>query len=158
MAFNSLTVGGTATLQLAGGAAGETVTLTNGISRQPGATLIVQPTNATSLGTATEKLLAPTLANSNGIVSPWIVTNNGVASSARARMISSPMAPTVWSRRPMAPPPSAPLPGPRWLIETASQTLSANASAYALKVESGKTLNLAGTNLVARRRDRVRPA
>lgn len=86
--FNNLNVGATATLQLAGGAAGETVTLTNGIVRSGAATLIIQPTSSTSLGTTTEKLMSGTgtasLVNTGGtpIAQAWIVTNNGAASSA----------------------------------------------------------------------------
>jgi autotransporter-associated beta strand protein len=85
--FNSLTIGGTATLQLQGGTAGETVTLTNGISRQPGGTLVIQPTSTTSLG-MTEKLLSgvgtASLVNTatDAIAPVFIVTNNGVSKSA----------------------------------------------------------------------------
>ena len=86
--FNSLAIGATATLQFAGGAAGETVTLTNGISRQPGATLVLQPSSSSSLGTATEKLLSgvgtASLVNTatDAIAPVYIVTNNGVTKSA----------------------------------------------------------------------------
>ena len=82
--FANLTIGATATLQLAGGAAGETVTLTNGIVRTGNDTLVIQPTSATSLGTATEKLLSGTGTASlvNGIAPAYIVTNNGAAKSA----------------------------------------------------------------------------
>jgi autotransporter-associated beta strand protein len=144
--FNSLTIGGTSTLQLAGGAAGETVTLTNGINRQPGATLVIQPSSSSSLGTATEKLFASTLTNTNGIVSPWIVTNNGVSGSAGpydfvtnganglvkatygATAVGAGTATTV-------------------VDQTGNQTLAANASAYALKIESGKTITLGANTL-----------
>jgi autotransporter-associated beta strand protein len=86
--FNSLTIGSTATLQFAGGAAGETVTLTNGIVRAPGGTLILQPTTSTSLGTATEKLFSgagtASLVNTatDAIAPVYIVTNNGVSKGA----------------------------------------------------------------------------
>ncbi|MDR3664606.1 MAG: autotransporter-associated beta strand repeat-containing protein, partial [Mycobacterium sp.] len=144
--FGSLVVGGTATLQLAGGTAGETVTLTNGITRQAGATLILQPSTSSSLGTSTEQLFSPTQTVTNGIVAPWIVTNNGVAGSAGpydfvtygangyvkatygATVVSSATGTTV-------------------VDETANQTLAANAAAYALKVESGKTITLSGNTL-----------
>jgi autotransporter-associated beta strand protein len=80
--FKSLEVSATAILQLTGGAAGESVTLTNGIVRDPAATLIVQPTSSTSLGT-TEKLFsgvgAASLVNTatDAIASAFMVTNNG---------------------------------------------------------------------------------
>jgi autotransporter-associated beta strand protein len=86
--FNSLAISATSTLQLAGGVAGETVTLTNGISRAPGGTLIIQPTSSTSLGTATEKLLSgvgtASLVNTatDAIAPVYIVTNNGASKSA----------------------------------------------------------------------------
>ncbi len=85
--FKSLEISATATLQLAGGAAGETVTLTNGIIRDPAATLIVQPTSSTSLGT-TEKLFsgvgAASLVNTatDAIASAFMVTNNGGSKGA----------------------------------------------------------------------------
>ena len=55
----------TATLALAGGAAGETVTFTNGIVRNGNATVFIDPSTTTSLGN-TEKVFstaAPTLVN-----------------------------------------------------------------------------------------------
>jgi fibronectin-binding autotransporter adhesin len=85
--FKSLEVSATAILQLAGGTAGESVTLTNGIVRDPAATLIVQPTSSTSLGT-TEKLFsgvgAASLVNTatDAIASAFMVTNNGGAKGA----------------------------------------------------------------------------
>ncbi|WP_158811725.1 autotransporter domain-containing protein [Beijerinckia sp. L45] len=81
--FANLTIGGTATLQLSGGKAGETVTLTNGIARSGAGTLIIQPTSATSLGTATETLRSGvgTASLIDGIAPAWIVTNNGGSKS-----------------------------------------------------------------------------
>lgn len=144
--FNSLTVGGTATLQLAGGAAGETVTLTNGITRQTGATLVIQPSTSSSLGTATEKLFAPTLTNTNGIVAPWIVTNNGVASSAGPYDFVTNGANGLVKATYGATAVGAGT-GTTVVDQTGNQTLAANAAAYALKVESGKTLTLGANTL-----------
>jgi autotransporter-associated beta strand protein len=144
--FNSLAIGGTATLQLAGGAAGETVTLTNGITRQPGGTLVIQPTTSSSLGTATEKLFAPTLANTNGIVSPWIVTNNGVAGSAGPYDFVANSANGLVKATYGATAVGAGT-GTTVVDQTGNQTLAANASAYALKVESGKTITLGANTL-----------
>ena len=76
--FNSLAISATATLQLAGGAAGETVTLANGIARANNATLIINPSTTTSLGT-TEQVFsgAGGAALIDTIAPAWIVTNNG---------------------------------------------------------------------------------
>ena len=144
--FNSLTIGATATLQLTGGAAGETVTLTNGITRQPGATLVIQPSTAGSLGTATEKLFASTLANTNGIVSPWIVTNNGVAGSAGPYDFVTNGANGLVKATYGATAVGAGT-GTKVVDQTGNQTLAANAAAYALKVESGKTVTLGANTL-----------
>jgi autotransporter-associated beta strand protein len=87
VSFKSLEIGATAILQLAGGAAGETVTLTNGIVRDPAATLVVQPSSPTSLGT-TEKFFsgvgAASLVNTatDAIAPVFMVTNNDVAKGA----------------------------------------------------------------------------
>ncbi len=81
--FNNLTISATAILQLAGGAAGETVTLTNGIVRSGADTLIIQPSSTTSLGT-TEKVLSGIGAASlvNTIAPVWIVENNDASKGA----------------------------------------------------------------------------
>ncbi|WP_158817070.1 ParB-like protein [Methylocapsa sp. S129] len=81
--FSSLNIGATAALQLTGGAAGETVTFTNGIDRTGNDTLILSPSSATTLGSK-EKVFSGTGAASlvNGIAPAWIVTNNGVSKNA----------------------------------------------------------------------------
>jgi fibronectin-binding autotransporter adhesin len=81
--FNDLTISATASLQLAGGAAGETVTFTNGIVRTGNDTLIIQPSSKTSLGT-TEQVFSSGASTTlvNGIASVWIVENNDVSKSA----------------------------------------------------------------------------
>jgi autotransporter-associated beta strand protein len=146
--FNSLTIGGTATLQLAGGAAGETVTLTNGITRQPGATLVLQPTSSASLGTATEKLFSGTGTASlvNGIAPAWIVTNNGVTKSAGPYDFVTYGANGYVKATYGATAVGAGT-GSTVVDETGNQTLAANAAAYALKIESGKTITLGGNTL-----------
>ncbi len=84
VAFQSFEVGGTAILALTGGAAGETVTFTNGIIRDAGGTLILQPSTSTSLG-STEKVLngngTASLVNAatDAIAPVFMVTNNGTA-------------------------------------------------------------------------------
>ena len=82
LTFGSFDVAATASLALTGGAAGETVTFTNGITRTGNATLLIQPSSTTSLG-GTEKVksgVAPTL--TNGIVSAWVITDNGAGASS----------------------------------------------------------------------------
>ena len=82
--FNSLAISATAILQLAGGPAGETVTFTNGIDRSPAATLILDPSSSTSLGT-TEKVFSGVGAASlvNGIAPAWMVTNNAASTNGK---------------------------------------------------------------------------
>jgi fibronectin-binding autotransporter adhesin len=80
--FGSFNVAATASLALIGGTAGETVTFTNGIARTGNATLQIQPSSTSSLG-GTEKVesgLLPPL--TDGIVSPWIITDNGGSASS----------------------------------------------------------------------------
>ena len=82
--FSSLTISSTATLRLAGGTAGETVTFTNGIGQTaPSDTLIINPSSATSLGT-TEKVFSSgaSATLTDGIAPAWIVTNNGASNRA----------------------------------------------------------------------------
>ena len=93
--FGTFEIGATATLNIdAGtgstGGAGTSITFTNGIIRDAGATLILQPTTAGNIGT-----LATGTANSenvfdnlssqntpvNGIVAPWIVVYAGIPSN-----------------------------------------------------------------------------
>jgi fibronectin-binding autotransporter adhesin len=94
--FGTLEVSATATLNVnagsgTGGGAGTSMTFTNGIIRDPGATLILQPTTTGNTGT-----LGQGTANSedifnglssqntpvNGIVAPWIVVFSGIPSNA----------------------------------------------------------------------------
>ncbi|WP_159010517.1 autotransporter domain-containing protein [Bradyrhizobium sp. S69] len=148
--FNNLAISSTATLQLAGGAAGETVTLTNGINRTAGATLIIQPTSASSLGTATEKLFsgvgAASLVNTatDAIAPVYIVTNNGVAKSggpydfvtygANGYVKATYSATTLTN-------------APGSVVALAANTTAAgNVAAFALNTE-GKTINLGGQTL-----------
>ncbi|WP_213738892.1 autotransporter domain-containing protein [Bradyrhizobium sp. dw_411] len=144
--FSSFVVGGgTVPLQLAGGAAGETITFSN-IVRQSAATLVLQPTNASSLGTATEKVFAPNTTNTNGIVAPWIVTNNGVTNGGGpydfVTNTASGLVKTTYTVNAVGAGT-----GTSVVDVNAPQTLGANASAYALKVESGTTMTLTGNTL-----------
>ena len=84
VSFGSFEVGGTATLNVAGGTAGNSVTFTNGIIREPGATLILQPTSG-AFGTTEKVFDTSSGANAtntvtNGIVAPWIAIYNATPS------------------------------------------------------------------------------
>ena len=145
--FADLTISATATLQLAGGAAGETVTFTNGIDRSGNDTLIIMPSSASSLGN-TEQVFSGTGAASlvNGIAPVWIVENNGASKSAgpydfvtygangyvKATYTSTA---TLNSST-----------GSEVIALSGNATLSGNASVYALNTE-GKTLGLGGHTL-----------
>lgn len=77
--------GSTSTLGLSGGAQGETVTFTNGITRTDRSALVITPSTTTSLAN-TEKVLqttTPTLLGGigNQIVAPWTIINTAAASN-----------------------------------------------------------------------------
>ncbi len=133
--------GATSTLALTGGAAGETVTLTNGIIRTDRSTLMIQPT--TALG-GLEKVLsiaAPPLVN--GIAPAWAISNTSGANSYDFLTYggSGYKATTYGANAVSASTGST-------VVElTTDQTLSANASAYALKIDSARTLTLGGNTL-----------
>jgi fibronectin-binding autotransporter adhesin len=90
VSFGTFEIGSVATLNINagsgnGGGAGNAVTFTNGIIRDPGGALILQPTTASNLGSSapgtpgsenvfdTSTGPAATNAVTNGIVAPWIV-------------------------------------------------------------------------------------
>jgi autotransporter-associated beta strand protein len=75
--FNALDISATAILQTAGGAAGETVTFTNGIDRTGADTLILNPSSSTALGT-TEQVFSSgaSITLTDGIAPAWIVTTS----------------------------------------------------------------------------------
>ena len=91
ISFAALDISSTATLQLAGGTAGESVTLGSaasgnvpavvGIQRSGNDTLIINPSSSTSLG-STEKVFDNAITLVNGMAPAWMVTNNGVAKGA----------------------------------------------------------------------------
>ena len=77
LTLGSFNAGATATLALAGGSKGETVTLTNGFVRSGNATVIIAPAAAADTLGNHDKVFAttaPTL--TNGIVSPWIIVDS----------------------------------------------------------------------------------
>ena len=144
--FGSFDVGATATFALSGGTKGETVTFTNGIDRVGNATLFIDPSSTTSLGT-TEKVLSTTPPTvTNGIVPAWMITDNGGGAGAnpydfltygangfvkatygKSSVVGAAATDTV--------------------EQTAKVTLTAAAQAYALKVDSGDTITATGQTL-----------
>ena len=153
--FGSFIAGATASLALAlpTGSKGETVTLTGGFVRQGNATVLIQSTGAGLLGGATEKVLAgtaPTLIN--GIVSPWIISDNSGGASAnpydfvtygangfvKAAYTKSGSSSSTGIRASAA---------TDIVEETGSTALSANAQAFALKIDSGFTITATGYTL-----------
>ncbi|HVX76964.1 MAG TPA: autotransporter domain-containing protein [Bradyrhizobium sp.] len=147
--FNSLSIGGTATLQLAGGAAGEAVTLTNGIDRQAAGTLIIQPSSSTSLGT-TEKVLSgvgtSSLVNTatDAIAPVYIVTNNGTSKSAGPYDFvtygADGYVKATYNAATLTDSPGD------VVALSAAPTISGNVAAFALNTE-GKAVNLNGNTL-----------
>jgi fibronectin-binding autotransporter adhesin len=93
--FGTLEVSATATLNVnagsgTGGGAGTSMTFTNGIVRDPGATLILQPTMTGNIGTlgqgtTNSEDVFNGLSSQNtpvdGIVAPWIVVFSGIPSN-----------------------------------------------------------------------------
>ena len=85
VSFGTFEVSATATLNVSGGTAGNSITFTNGIIRDPASTLILQPTSGI-FGT-TEKVFdtstGPNATNTviNGIVAPWIVVYDATPSN-----------------------------------------------------------------------------
>jgi autotransporter-associated beta strand protein len=155
--------GATATLALSGGAAGETVTLANGVVRTDRSTLLIAPTSAatnTTLG-VTEKVLAgtaPTL--TNGIVAPWTIidlggssVSNGAAAGNNRFNFATYNSATGYGVAAYSKTGSGTTGGVTVATatdvveQTGNATLTANAQAYALKVDSGAVITATGTTL-----------
>ncbi len=147
--FGSFVAAATASLKLTGGTKGETVTLTGGFVRSGNATVLIQPTSATTLGT-TEKILAttaPTL--TNGIVSPWIIADNGGSASTNPYDFvtygANGFVKATYSKTGTGTSAGLAVASATDVVEetTGTTTLTGNAQAYALKVDSGATITLA---------------
>lgn len=141
--FGALNIGSTATLALSGGAAGETVTFTNGINRGSAATLLLQPSSATSLGT-TEKVLfgtAPTLAN--GIAAPWIVVTSGAANNPYDFVTygANGFTTATYNSTNIITATSSSV-----VKQGANATLAGNTQAYALNIQKGFNVTIGGGN------------
>jgi autotransporter-associated beta strand protein len=155
--------GATATLALSGGTAGETVTLSNGIARTDRSTLLIAPTSVmtgTTLG-VTEKVLsgtAPTL--TNGIVAPWTIidlggssVSNGAAAGNNRFNFATYNSTTgycvaTYSKIGSGTTGGVTVATATDVVEqTGNAMLTANAQAYALKVDSGAVITATGKTL-----------
>ncbi len=160
-ANTTTTTGTTATLALVGGAAGDTVTLTGGVSRTDRSALFITPTTAagnTVLGVSEKVMVgaaaAPAVANggvTNGMVNPWIVINLGgnyVSNGAAAgnnRFDFATYDPTKgYISATYNSTNIATASGTSIVEQTGNATLAANASAYALKIDSGSAVTATG--------------
>jgi fibronectin-binding autotransporter adhesin len=161
--FGTLEISATATLNInagsgTGGGHGNAITFTNGVIRDPGATLILQPTTTGNLGT-----LAVGATNSedvfnglgsqntptNGIVAPWIVVYAGIPSNQTP---NSPFSFATYGANgytATAGNSSNILTATSTSVvqQSAGATLAANTSAYALSVQNGTAVNL-GTHIL----------
>ena len=148
--FSSLEISATATLQFAGGAAGETVTLTNGIIRDPGATLILNPSSSTSLGT-TEQFFSgvgtASLVNTatDAIAPVYIVTNNGASTKGAGPYDFVTYGANGYVKATYNASTLTNSPG-NVVALGAATTAASNVAAFALNTE-GKAINLGGNTL-----------
>ena len=161
--FGTLEINSAATLNInagagSGGGKGNALTFTNGIIRDPGATLILQPTTTGNLGT-----LAAGTANSenvfdglasqntptNGIVAPWIVVYSGIPSNQTP---NSPYSFATYGANGFTATAGnstniLTATGTSVVQQSANATLSANTSAYALSVQNATAINLGAHTL-----------
>jgi autotransporter-associated beta strand protein len=146
--FNAFDAAATATLALTPGTKGVTVTLTNGFVRSGAATVLIQPGTGNTLGSATEKLLAtnaPTLID--GIVSPWIISDNGAAATLNPYNFmtygANGFVTATYSKTGGGTTGGLAVAGSSDVVDqTSSATLAANTQVYALNITNGVTVSL----------------
>jgi fibronectin-binding autotransporter adhesin len=157
ISFNNFNVSETATLQLDGAANGvtyagdETVTFTNGIVRTGNATLFIDPSNSTALGTATEKVFSAGASTTlvNGMAPAWIITDSGGGASGNPYNFVTYGA-SGYVNVTYTDTGSGSSGGIRTATntsivdQTGNATLAANAQAYALKVNDGAVITATG--------------
>jgi fibronectin-binding autotransporter adhesin len=155
--FNNFNVSETATLQLDGAANGvtyagdETVTFTNGIVRTGNATLFIDPSSSTALGTATEKVFSAGASTTlvNGMAPAWIITDSGGGASGNPYNFVTYGA-NGYVNVTYTDTGSGSSGGIRTATntsivdQTGNATLAANAQAYALKVNDGAVITATG--------------
>ena len=145
--FGALDISATATLAINGGSGSTstTVTLTNGITREGNATLLLSPASG-ALGTREQlfSTVAPTL--TNGIAAPWIIVDSGGSASTNPYSFATYGADgyvaTVGNSTNIATATSSSV-----VQQSSSATLTANAQAYALNLQNGKTITATGETL-----------
>jgi autotransporter-associated beta strand protein len=152
--FNSLDISQTSTLQLDGSAGGttysgaETVTLTNGIAQTASTDTVL--INAAALG-STEKLFSGVGSSSlvDGIAPAWMISDTGggattnpynfVTYGASGYSVATYTASGGSGTKGISVATSTSI-----VDETGSYTLAANAQAYALRIDNGKTITASG--------------
>jgi len=146
--FGSFVAAATATLALAPGTKGLTVTLTNGFVRSGDATVLIQPGTGNTLGSSTDKVLAgttPTLID--GIVSPWIVSDTGGAATTNPYNFvtygANGYVNATYTKTGGGTTGGIAVAGSTDVVDqTSSATLTGNVQAYALNVNNGVTITL----------------
>ncbi len=146
--FNSLTIGASAALEPdAGKSPGVSITLTNGVTREGNATLFLAP-NSGTLGTTEQVFDTGASATvTNGMVAPWIIEDTGgKASTSPYNFLTynsseGYVAATAGSTNIKT------STGSELVIQSSNATLSSNAQAYALQLQSGKTITATGHTL-----------
>jgi len=168
VSFGTFEISATATLNVnagsgTGGGQGNSVTFTNGIIRDPGATLILQPTTTNNLGTLAKGAVnsedvfdtstgpAATNTVTNGIVAPWI-TIFGVTPSNQSPVPTNPYSFATYGANGFTA--SAgnssnilTATSTSTVLQSSNATLAGNTSAYALSVQNATTVNLGGNTL-----------
>ncbi len=166
VSFGTFEVAATATLNVSSGiaattttytpGAGTSVTFTNGIIRDPGGTLILQPTSNSNLGTHAagtagsedvfDTSTGPNATNTvtNGIVAPWIVVYSGIPTSQTptnpfsfATYGANGFTATAGNSTNLLT-----ATGTSTVQQSTGVTLAANTAAYALSVQNATTVNL----------------
>jgi fibronectin-binding autotransporter adhesin len=147
--FQSLEIGATATLAVQAGTtpgATTTVTLANGIIRDGNATLFLDPASGT-LGTV-ERVFSSGASTTltNGIVAPWIIIDSGKAASTSPYDFATYGANgyTVATYSPNSITASA---ATDVVKQSGAVTLTKNAQAFALNLQSGAAINLGANTL-----------
>ena len=155
--------GATSTLALTGGAAGETVTLTNGVVRTDRSTLLIAPTTVAGtpkLGVSEMVLSGVAPALTNGIVSPWTIidlgsasVSNGASAGNNRYNFASYNSATgygvaTYSKTGQGAAAGIAVAAATDVVEqTGAGTLAADTHAYALKVDSGAIITATGRTL-----------
>ncbi len=148
VAFGSFEVGATVPLSVnaGSGAATTTVTFTNGITRDPNATLLLSPKSG-ALGTSERVFSAGASTTvTNGMVAPWIAIDSGGSASSNAYsfatygangyVASNGNSTSITSSTATSS-----------VKQSGNATLSADAAAYSLNLQNGKTITATGHTL-----------